>query len=748
MKTDTATTPSSQPIVEPKVSAASVRAAAELARQAADRARQAAPRNKKSKASATTNFDGTPRQRTYRSAPPLPPPPAGVPLMTRVEAAAFLGMEFGTFAKWEVDGRVPIQRYRAQKGTGRTMYYAVADLERLAEELRKLTEPYPDPEQPGVYRVPAGKHKAIYEATIDAQDLPRVLGKHWGWRREGDTGAVQICLCIDGQLSTPLERVIMGVDTPEGKDRVVHCRDGNRLNCRRDNLVIRSWSEQGWSKEKIAPRGGGVPVSRYKGVAWDSTRRLWRLQVGAKSGHRTLDRFRDEAEAAAAYDAVARELGGDAATLNFPDGKVPAPTYLGPDGQPVREKKNYRVPRGLPTPPPGVAMLTRQEAAAVLGISVGTLGTWENAGEVRVQRYKDRDTTGTPILYAAADIAALRAQLDAIGQPYPDPHPARAGVWRVPLSTLSGFVEALIDEADLPIVQGKRWNYVKHAGNASKGGAVILLGSGDEHRMLLKRLIMGVQDADAATQISHINGNPLDCRRANLAVHGSEKHVRACYKKLSRAGRPTTSRFKGVYWNERHGAWIAQIRIGDVNKRLGQFDDEEDAAFAYDAAAREAWGEEARVNFPRPGERPSAAAPCAPADLSPQSKASAARPPGKPTDFATVLHPDGSVTISWRSSNAAASAGVTFAILRRLPGQSEPVRIGTAEGTTSEVRRPSFTDTTVPAEALAAEGPGAQYIVQPIRATVPAEASDVLVVKLGSEMPLPLPPSLALAQAA
>ena len=69
----------------------------------------------------------------------------------------------------------------------------------------------------------------------------------------------------------------------------------------------------------------------------------------------------------------------------------------------------------------------------------------------------------------------------------------------------------------------------------------------------------------------------------------------------------------------------------------------------------------------------------------------------------------------------------------KLPGQSAFVRIGTAPGTTSQTRRPTFTDATVPAEHLSAEAQGAQYIVQGARATCVGEASDVLVVQFGAD---------------
>lgn len=102
--------------------------------------------------------------------------------------------------------------------------------------------------------------------------------------------------------------------------------------------------------------------------------------------------------------------------------------------------------------------------------------------------------------------------------------------------------------------------------------------------------------------------------------------------------------------------------------------------------------------------------------------------PGKPTDFSVVLNSDGSVTLSWDSTESAASGGAFFAVMRKLPGQTAFSGIGGAPGATSESRRPSFTDTTVPASAASQ---GAQYIVQGFRGTRMGEASDAVIVQFG-----------------
>jgi hypothetical protein len=92
-------------------------------------------------------------------------------------------------------------------------------------------------------------------------------------------------------------------------------------------------------------------------------------------------------------------------------------------------------------------------------------------------------------------------------------------------------------------------------------------------------------------EIDHINGNGLDNRRANL---------RLCTRAENSWNRGlqsnNSSGYKGVCWNKRRKKWMAGIKVDGKSKHLGLFLKAEDAARAYNKAAKKQYGDFARLN--------------------------------------------------------------------------------------------------------------------------------------------------------
>jgi len=151
-------------------------------------------------------------------------------------------------------------------------------------------------------------------------------------------------------------------------------------------------------------------------------------------------------------------------------------------------------------------------------------------------------------------------------------------IQEIPLS--KGYV-ALVDATDFEFLNELRWYAAPHGRTlyAVHGGRV---GRKTRH-IFMHRLILNNPRGMAT---DHIDGNGLNNTRANLRIANPSQNT-ANKRKWHR---PTTSQYKGV--NRYKGRWRAYI----CNQHLGIFDDEIEAALAYNEAALVRFGEFARLN--------------------------------------------------------------------------------------------------------------------------------------------------------
>ena len=93
-------------------------------------------------------------------------------------------------------------------------------------------------------------------------------------------------------------------------------------------------------------------------------------------------------------------------------------------------------------------------------------------------------------------------------------------------------------------------------------------------------------------RVDHKDSNGLDNRRKNLRKATQTQNTRNQRIRID-----NTSGYKGVYWATSKQAWKSHITVGGTEKFLGYFPTAKQAALAYDAKARELFGEFAHTNF-------------------------------------------------------------------------------------------------------------------------------------------------------
>jgi len=146
---------------------------------------------------------------------------------------------------------------------------------------------------------------------------------------------------------------------------------------------------------------------------------------------------------------------------------------------------------------------------------------------------------------------------------------------------------AIVDADDYDRFSQYKWSCSQDGNNFY---AYTFLSEGNKKkRVFMHRLIM---NAPKGLIVDHIDGNGLNNRKSNLRLCTKAQNVQN-----SRPRSNGSSKYKGVFWNKVNKKWSASIRKGDKRIYLGGFDDEIEAALAYDRKAAELFGKFAYLNF-------------------------------------------------------------------------------------------------------------------------------------------------------
>jgi hypothetical protein len=129
---------------------------------------------------------------------------------------------------------------------------------------------------------------------------------------------------------------------------------------------------------------------------------------------------------------------------------------------------------------------------------------------------------------------------------------------------------AIVDDGAYEVLSAMRWHV------QPQGYAVMRPSWGT---IYMHRVVAGAVGGDL---IDHIDGDKLNNTSSNLRK--CDKSINALNKHDKQAGRPYTSKYRGVSWSKTMKAWLARINIKNKAIDIGYFDSED---VAYEAYCRE-----------------------------------------------------------------------------------------------------------------------------------------------------------------
>lgn len=147
---------------------------------------------------------------------------------------------------------------------------------------------------------------------------------------------------------------------------------------------------------------------------------------------------------------------------------------------------------------------------------------------------------------------------------------------------LTQYKYAIVDDEDYHRLIKRNWSY-------AGGYAVTKIRTEEGYTTLaMHKMLMNPQKG---FDVDHINHNKLDNRKCNLRIcTRSQNKQNQAKQKNNKSG------FKGVSWHNKLNKWQALIMVDRHLRHLGYFDEIEDAARAYNLAAKQYHGDYSVLN--------------------------------------------------------------------------------------------------------------------------------------------------------
>jgi hypothetical protein len=399
----------------------------------------------------------------------------------------------------------------------------------------------------------------IKHAIVSPEDYDRVMKYRWSYWSKTNKNTGKITEYVNGYIDKEntimLSHFIMG---KPAKGYVVDHISRDRLDNRRENLRFATLSQNAQNTENM----GGI--SMYRGVIYIRSVDRWR----ASSSDRHLGHFLTDREAAIAFDKYAFLRYGKEAQM---DGFVEWSEVEGKDwDKDFSQVRTRHLPKNIQ-------------------YFMGKNMTENTKYRVRHTYKKKEKTVG---YYATIDEAqmALNIYLADVIQPMIDESKNIHEKKEITRNKKGQAVITLKNKYDTVlecIVDDDTWHeltkYSWHFCNKNYVSGYV-----KGKRCSMHRYLCGI---DSEYKIDHINNIPYDNRRSNLRYVGDSENG---HNKTKKKG--CSSKYHGVSWEKTGKKWRAYITKDKKRHYLGSYDNEIDAARAYNQQAKIYYGTFAKLN--------------------------------------------------------------------------------------------------------------------------------------------------------
>ncbi len=150
------------------------------------------------------------------------------------------------------------------------------------------------------------------KVKVDAEDFEEIMKRSWRVIYTGKTKKPSVVTSIRKGESVRTMTLGQFLMKPKKGKLVYPRRWQGGLDYRKSNLIVCSMKE----RQRMLPKRADKSTSRYKGVSFVKSKKIWRARIEKNGKSHYLGDFAKEEHAALAYNKAAREMFGDIAYQN------------------------------------------------------------------------------------------------------------------------------------------------------------------------------------------------------------------------------------------------------------------------------------------------------------------------------------------------------------------------------------------------------------------------------------------------